>query len=105
MGKKRPKISGLDRLLKQIKGLSFEIEKAYLFGSRVRGDYLEHSDWDLVLVSSEFGQYPFPERGSFVLKQSNLRQVDLFCYTPQEFKKKSKELGIVSEAVKGVKLI
>ncbi len=83
--------------------------RVILFGSRARKDYLKSSDYDLIIISERFRGIPFPRRASFLLKmlyrESIVLPLDLLCYTPQEFDKKSKELGIVSEALNyGVEL-
>ncbi len=41
-------------------GSHLAIEKILFFGSRVRGDYGEDSDWDFLVVSS--GELPIPEK-------------------------------------------
>ncbi len=76
------------------------------FGSRVRGDALEDSDLDLVVVSERFRGVRFIDRAVQVLEALNPSMaVELFCYTPEEFAAKQAELGIVSAAVReGVEL-
>jgi len=79
----------------------FNPEKIILFGSRARGDYLKGSDIDLLIVSNKFKEIPFRERmikayGMWDKKQ-DLEQI---CYTPEEFKKKKKEIGIIKQAIK-----
>jgi predicted nucleotidyltransferase len=78
--------------------------KIILFGSRVRGDYLRDSDYDVIVVSSSFKGKHFTERSSEVLKllwRAGLRgDFEVLCYTPEEFEKKSRNLGIVREALK-----
>ncbi len=91
------------KLIKQLKGFKIKnnIEKMYLFGSRASGEVHRWSDVDLIIVSKRF-------KGKGVLKRSpplrmkwNLKYpVDMLCYTPEEFKKKSRQITIVSEAVK-----
>lgn len=75
-----------------------------LFGSRVRGDYLRESDYDIIVVSSSFKGKQFTERSSEVLKllwKAGLRgDFEVLCYTPEEFERKRKGLGIVREALK-----
>ena len=44
------------------------MDSAHLFGSRARGDSLDVSDWDMVIVSATFISMPFPERETLVLK-------------------------------------
>ena len=77
----------------------FKPEKLLLFGSRARGDYLKNSDWDILVVSKEFRNYSFRER---IIKVYELidkpLNVEVLCYTPEEFKRRSKELCIVKVA-------
>ena len=81
-------------------------EKILLFGRRARGDHLEESDIDLIVVSKKFEGVPFRDRMieayGFWNKKNDLEQI---CYTPKEFEIKRKQIGIVQQAVKeGVEL-
>ena len=97
MGKKFPEIK---RLLKALKN-KFDVEEAIVFGSRVGEDYLETSDIDLILVSKDFEDIPFVERMSKICEFWNGKiSLEALCYTPKEFEKKKKQIGIVREAVK-----
>ncbi|MEW6295332.1 MAG: nucleotidyltransferase domain-containing protein [Candidatus Diapherotrites archaeon] len=79
----------------------FKPEKVILFGSRAGKDYLKDSDYDFIIVSEEFKKYDFLERISQVIKKCRAYfSADLLCYTPKEFNKKRKQIGIVSTAVK-----
>ena len=70
------------------------------FGSRVRGDALDGSDLDLVIVSEAFRGLPFLKRAENVLAEIDPPfAVDFLCYTPEEFDTKRDELGIVSLAL------
>jgi len=81
-------------------------QKVILFGSRARGDWLEESDYDFVVVAERFGGLHFVER------PVNLYQywkghpgVELLCYTPEEFNRKRRQITIVREAVReGIEL-
>jgi len=79
----------------------------WFFGSRVSGQPKEESDIDLVLVSDKFKGTKFIYRmGDFLKKFDYPKHIDALCYTPEEFEKKQKEIGIVREAVeKGEKII
>ncbi len=82
-----------------------EDAKIILFGSRARGNYLKNSDIDLIIVSKYFRGKHFTERASLILKillEENIElkhNIELLCYTPEEFEKKKKEIGIVKEAL------
>lgn len=77
----------------------FEPERVLVFGSRARGDALEHSDLDLILVSREFEGVPWLDRPMKVHEACDIRfGVELLCYTPEEYRRKREELGIVRTA-------
>ena len=79
----------------------FKIEKAILFGSRARGDFLLSSDVDLLLVSKDFKAVPFRTRLSEAIDWwSGCVDLEVLCYSPTEYEKKKKQLGIVQQAVK-----
>jgi len=77
--------------------------KIILFGSRARGDHLKDSDYDLIVVSSKFEGVSFTKRMVMLTKkiyeQGARGSFELLCYTPEEFKRKKKELGTVSSAL------
>lgn len=76
-----------------------------LFGSRARGGAMKTSDIDLIIVSKIFESMHFTDRASFVLKilwknrALPMVDMDILCYTPDEFEKKKNEIGIVKEAL------
>lgn len=105
MGQKRIKVRNLEHLREALGHSPLRISSAYLFGSRARGDFLAHSDWDILVVSPDFANIPFPERGTLLLKTIPLRRVETFCYTEEEFRERSKEIGLVREASKGKRII
>lgn len=79
----------------------YKIQKAILFGSRARGDWLLTSDIDIILVSDDFASIPFRRRMADVLQYWNEDiDIEILCYTPAEFKRKKKEIGVVRQAVK-----
>jgi predicted nucleotidyltransferase len=84
----------------------FNPEMIILFGSRARGDHLEDSDIDLLVVAKSFEGVPFFDRLRLAYgmwdKKEDLEQI---CYTPQEFDDMRKRIGIVRQAVKeGIQL-
>lgn len=105
MGEKRIKIRDIEQLRELLRKSPIPIKSAFLFGSRARGDYLEESDWDLLIVSPEFAGIRFPDRATVFLKKVPLRGVELLCYTEDEFQDRVGELGIVAEAAKGRRLV
>ncbi len=93
-------MKSLSHLIRQVKK-KYPLDKALLFGSRARGDHLLTSDVDVILVSKDFNRINFRKRMAEVLGYWN-EGVDLepLCYTPEEFERKRKEIGIVQQAVK-----
>ncbi|HLC78929.1 MAG TPA: nucleotidyltransferase domain-containing protein [archaeon] len=80
----------------------FPDAKIFLFGSRAGRDFLEKSDYDIIIVSRTFEGKNFFERPLGVYDFWNQKTgLDVFCYTPKEFEQKSSEIGFVSEALKG----
>jgi predicted nucleotidyltransferase len=68
------------RVLKQ-----YEPERIVLFGSRVRGEADEHSDYDLVVIKRT--DRPFLDRLRDMVPYlvELARPVDILVYTPEEF--------------------
>jgi len=96
----REAVKKLESFLKKVKK-RFNPILIILFGSRARDDYLEDSDYDLLIVSEKF-------KGKNVLKRMEELyelldepiEVDLIPLTPEEFEKRKKGINIVSQAVK-----
>ena len=94
----------------KIESLVKIIKKAYpdatviLFGSRARGDFLKDSDYDLIVVSKAFEGKQFTDRSTEVLKllfkEGIVGDFEIPCYTPKEFERKKRMIGIVREALK-----
>lgn len=92
---------------KIVKKFALKLKKKYsplkiiLFGSRARGDNLKKSDFDFIVVSDKFKNIPFLFRASdlYDLWEAPL-DIEPLCYTPQEFERKKKRIGIVQQAVK-----
>ncbi len=105
-------MSGVDRTLKDailaIRRWDPDA-RILLFGSRARGDHLKGSDYDLIVVSSKFKGVPFTKRIVMVTREIYEKGVEgnfeLLCYTPEEFRRKKGEFGIVSSALaEGIEL-
>ncbi len=104
MGEKRIGDLGLLEELRRFKealGKRFRVEKMILFGSRARGDHLNLSDVDLIVVSPDFAGMNFLSRIRAVVQfwEADL-PLEVLPYTPEEFQRKKEELGIVAMAVK-----
>lgn len=81
----------------------WKIEKVIIFGSRIRGNHLKNSDLDLILISEDFKGLSLTDRIGKISQYYNHWKADfsleLLCYTPEEFEKKRKQIGMVKEAV------
>lgn len=65
-----------------------------LFGSRARGDASEFSDYDLVIIA-DFKE-PYYRRRDWVVRLAPMVSVDLFCFTPAEFRKLFDDLNLTA---------
>lgn len=93
----------LNELKRFLKNLSkdFLIKKIILFGSRARGDEREDSDIDIIIISNDFENMSFFERGAAMYNYWDLKMpVDFICYTEEEFNTLRKKISIVKEALK-----
>lgn len=104
MGQRIPQTVG--RFLRRVHA-RWRLERAILFGSRARGDWLVNSDWDLILVSPDFAPIPFVERPRHLWDLWPLPQdVELLCYTPEELARKARQIGLVRNALReGIELL
>ena len=91
-----------DLLKEQLKFLKrFNPQKIILFGSRARGEHLEESDVDLIVVSDKFEGVEFRERIKLAYGLWDKKQdLDIICYTPEELIKRMKQIGIIQNALK-----
>jgi predicted nucleotidyltransferase len=71
------------------------------FGSRARGDHMEYSDYDFIVISERFAGMPFTRR-PVLLYDLWEHDADLepLCYTREEFERKASQITIVAEAVR-----
>jgi len=76
----------LNQLAKQLQENYGPLE-IYLFGSFAKGDWLEDSDIDIVVVSEKFMGKTMPERVNLIRKLAprNLA-LEILAYTPEELK-------------------
>jgi len=94
----RKGIKVVNRFLKKVKK-EFDVKKAILFGSRAGDDYLEGSDFDIIVVSEDFEKIDFLDRMKLLYKYWDENYaVDFLCYTSKEFDKLAKMITIVKEA-------
>lgn len=85
----------------------FDIQKLLLFGSRARGDNLKNSDFDFIIVSNDFKKKPFILRASDLYDYwDHPVDIEPLCYTPKEFERKKKQIGIVKTATEeGIEIV
>jgi hypothetical protein len=96
-------VKELESFLEKVKR-EVKVEKIILFGSRARGDNLKDSDVDLIIVSRDFEGVQFYERMSrFLLLWDAPLDLEVLCYTPEEFEQKSSEICVVREAIRGLR--
>jgi len=81
-----------------------KIEKVILFGSWARGEGGADSDIDFIILSPDFKKMKFMERLIWLSKMRGEEfmspGMDIFGYTPEEFKKLSRESVVLAEAKK-----
>ncbi|MBI4144180.1 nucleotidyltransferase domain-containing protein [Candidatus Woesearchaeota archaeon] len=83
----------------------YTVKRIILFGSRATGTAKKHSDVDLIIVSKKFKGREGLKAASSLYEDWHLRQkiglpVDFLCYSPDEFKRLSNRISIVSQAIK-----
>jgi predicted nucleotidyltransferase len=77
----------------------FAPERVIAFGSRVRGQPLRTSDLDIIVVGGAFENVPWLDRSVIVQEAIGAPfAMDILCYTPDEFRRKVREFGIVQTA-------
>src|SRR3989344_1439521 len=76
-------------------------DKIIFSGSRARGSYNKESDFDIIVISDKFNNISWYKRPlEIYLSWEEDYPLEVLCYTPKEFEKKKKQIGIVQEAVK-----
>ncbi len=91
---------GIEWLLKKVKK-KYPDAKIILFGSRVRGDFLKSSDYDILILSEAFENMQFRKR-LFDVYELVDRPVDveIICLTHSEFRERKNELSIIGTIAK-----
>ena len=92
-------IADLRRLKSELARL-YRLERFILFGSRARNEELLTSDADLIVVSDDFRDIKFRLRPAQVLELwPDKVDLEVLCYTPEEFARMEQRIGIVRQAV------
>ena len=77
----------------------FRVSKILLFGSRARGDHLQESDYDFLIVSDHFEGIPFGQRMALLQEcWEGKVAVEPLGYTAQEYERLRRQITIVGEA-------
>lgn len=78
----------------------YQPEVFVLFGSRARGEELEESDYDILIVSSKFEGTPFTDRLTPIFKNWTLmNDLECICLTPEEFRRAKNLISLIPKAV------
>jgi predicted nucleotidyltransferase len=76
----------LRKYLELVKEKKIKIDKAYLFGSYLRGNATEDSDIDIAIISRDFLGDRFEDRKLIVPLRRNIdRRIEPIPYRPEDF--------------------
>ena len=101
MGKAKSQLINILKVFKSSVTKKYGVEKIILFGSQVTGRTTKDSDVDLIIVTKKNKMRIWPELYHEWHMNLNINYpVDFVCYTPKEFKKLSKGITIVRQALK-----
>jgi predicted nucleotidyltransferase len=92
--------------INRLKENGISVESVFFFGSRARGDYLEDSDIDLLIVSPNFKNMDIFRRLILLNKIWDYPiPAEITGYTKEEINRLKKSSGYIKEALKeGIKL-
>lgn len=95
----------VERFLARVRR-TFPSCKIYLFGSRARGTPHRDSDWDFVVVGSEFKRWDKFHRIVEVYRlDDGEAPIDVICFTPEEFEQEKRGPSIIQEAIREGELV
>ena len=90
--------------LEELEREGIEVVEAYLFGSYARGDYLESSDIDLVIVSPSFRGMRYIDRLEVVYRVAWRRRqtpwIEVIPLTPEELAERVRDSYALRDASK-----
>lgn len=106
MDRKKSLIQELEQFARVI-SKEYPLRKMILFGSHATGKTHQDSDVDIMIISKKFEGVRRLDRAPDLYMKWNLNYpVDILCYTPEEFNRKKKVLGIVQQAVnEGIEIV
>lgn len=93
----------LSELKKEIREFlqAARVKEGILFGSRARGDALETSDVDLLIISDQFEGESMPRR---MIRLQSLWKLPSYLeclpYTPEEFERIKNSSGVIQAALR-----
>jgi len=100
MYRPRPEIEKIiSEFKKALAKQGIKIEKIILFGSRARGTAGEHSDIDLVIISSSFKDLNFMQRCELLGRAiaEIMEPIEPLAYTPEEFDTQKQKASFLHE--------
>ncbi|MDI3535236.1 MAG: uncharacterized protein PWQ82_1601 [Thermosediminibacterales bacterium] len=98
MVKTKDEIINLIKQYVSIISKKIKVEKVVLFGSYAKGEPLNCSDVDLVIISKDFQNMSFLKRLEFLQLHWKFNiGADIIGYTPEEYNSLSKKISLVSE--------
>ena len=93
-------IRALDELVKKLKKLYGDVE-VYLFGSYAKGEWLEDSDIDIIVISKHFEELSLSERYRIVRSLASKKlSFEILTYTPREFEIVKDKSIVIQDAMK-----
>lgn len=90
LDKERIRNERIDRVRRYIAALPCKIDKAYLFGSVARGDFVEESDTDLLVVSSDLPEDIQARMSVLALARTVAPEVEAVGWTLPEWERRKK---------------
>jgi len=101
-GLSREVLEALKRLVEGLEAEGIRVEKVYVFGSRVRGDWLRTSDIDVVIVSRSWSGMRFIDRLDLVERiqwEKDVRpHIEAIPLTPDELRERVERSAVLRDA-------
>lgn len=91
------------KVIEDLKG--YHSQRIILFGSGARGESDEYSDLDIIVIKETDKRFLERIVEAARLIRPELHPIDIFVYTPEEFKEMKKENPFIRQALKEGKVI